>query len=173
MHNSQKIKKNPPHRLQGNAGVRTLAVMMVVFMTLLSAVACEQHAHTKADEWSYDDEAHWHSATCEHVEEKFDYGKHEWNEFKYNGAAETESSICRVCGYSHTVPHTHTYGKWEYDTEEHWVRTTCRWHSSFTMRRGVHDWGDPSYEDWDGVGKVEVRTCKVCDLRRTTPVEEK
>ena len=40
------------------------------------------------------------------------------------------------------------------------------------MKRGLHDWSEPTYEEWDN-GTVEVRVCKVCDIRSTIPLDKK
>ena len=155
-----------------NRPLYAISVILAAMLIMVVATSCEQHVHTKADEWSFDETHHWHAATCEHTSEKLDYGEHVWNEFKYNAVDETEESVCRDCKYVRVAPHVHTYGKWEYDTEEHWVRTTCRWHAVSTMKRGLHDWSEPTYEEWDN-GTVEVRVCKVCDIRSTIPLDKK
>ena len=47
--------------------------------------------HTFAEEWTTTETHHWHAATCEHTEEKKDYGEHTYNENKE----------CTVCGYQY------------------------------------------------------------------------
>ena len=34
------------------------------------------HSHTFSEEWSHDTGYHWHAATCEHTDERSDYGAH-------------------------------------------------------------------------------------------------
>ena len=79
------------------------------------------HEHTFSEEWSSNETHHWHEATCEHTDEKKDYGEHEWN----NGIITTEPTTsskgvktftCQSCGGTKTedVPeleeeHTHTF----------------------------------------------------------------
>lgn len=46
------------------------------------------HKHTFATEWSFDDEYHWHAATCEHKEEVADRAAHTFS-----------GDSCTVCGY--------------------------------------------------------------------------
>ena len=38
------------------------------------------HTHTYSDSWTSDATYHWHAATCEHVNEKSDKEKHNWDE---------------------------------------------------------------------------------------------
>ena len=45
-----------------------------------------EHTHTFADTWSFDEQNHWHAATCGH-DEKGDLGTHN-----------IEDGICTVCG---------------------------------------------------------------------------
>lgn len=47
------------------------------------------HEHTYASDWTRTETHHWHAATCEHTDQKGEYGSH-----TYNGG------ICTVCGYS-------------------------------------------------------------------------
>ena len=60
------------------------------------------HNHT-ADEWSHDDEYHWHMCECG---EKFDNAKHTFEETdSWEGTCEEQGGIlwtCDVCGYSYT-----------------------------------------------------------------------
>ena len=66
---------------------------MLMVMTLsIGLVACSidppNHTHTYAKNWSYDDEYHWHAATCEHSQEINDRSVHVF-----------ENDECTVCGY--------------------------------------------------------------------------
>lgn len=62
----------------------------------VTAVACgnggEEHEHTFATEWSYDETNHWHAATCEHKDERADVAAHTF-----------EDGVCTVCGYEEEV----------------------------------------------------------------------
>lgn len=42
--------------------------------------------HTFADDWSYDENMHWHDATCEHTEQPIDMGEHSF-----------VNHVCSVC----------------------------------------------------------------------------
>jgi len=61
------------------------------------------HEHTFSTDWSNNDTHHWHTATCEHLEEKSGYAEH-----TYDDNADT---TCNDCGKVREVilTHTHTY----------------------------------------------------------------
>ena len=75
--------------MKKNVRAAVLAVLFVV--SLLSFTACGKHKHTYAEEFSYDAENHWRLATCEHKEEKTDFGAH-----KFGGEGD---NTCQTCGY--------------------------------------------------------------------------
>ncbi len=71
--------------------------------------------HPVSEEWSKSETHHWHAATCEHGEQRSDYGKH---------ADADEDGICDACAYE--VGHEHTYTtKWLSDINNHWKAATC------------------------------------------------
>ncbi len=45
----------------------------------------ESHTHTYSDEWSYDEDYHWHAATCGHTDETKDRAAHEFTDGKCTG----------------------------------------------------------------------------------------
>lgn len=69
-----------------------------------------EHIHTFSIDWSSDEANHWHQATCEHTDEKSEYGAHNWNMVVIVRATyDNEGKIaynCRTCGYIkyETVP---------------------------------------------------------------------
>ncbi len=74
------------------------------------------HTHTFSTEWTYDENNHWHAATCEHKTEVSGKEAHKWDEGKVTATA-TESAkgektyTCIVCNTTkvETIPvHTHT-----------------------------------------------------------------
>ena len=52
------------------------------------------HSHTFSDTWNWNDESHWHDATCGHNTAKGDYGKHAY------GTTGDERYICTTCRYT-------------------------------------------------------------------------
>ena len=76
--------------------------------TLMVGCKAEVHTHTFAEEWSSDETAHWHAATCEHTDEKSGFAEHSYGEYVSNNDATTEKDgtktrECSVCGYKDTV----------------------------------------------------------------------
>ena len=83
----------------------------------------DTHEHTFSESWSSNDTHHWHSATCEHTDEKKDYNEHNWNTGEIT-TSPTESDegvktfTCSTCAKTRTesVPalgdnHTHDYNQ--------------------------------------------------------------
>ena len=53
-------------------------IIFILVLCLCGLLSSCDHEHTYSDNWSYDDNNHWHKATCEHLEEKVDFDVHEW-----------------------------------------------------------------------------------------------
>lgn len=51
-----------------------------------------EHEHTFRESWSYDNDYHWHSATCEHKDLTQDFENH---------IDENEDHICDICNFRH------------------------------------------------------------------------
>ena len=62
-----------------------------------------EHVHTFADEWSHDDDYHWHEPTCGH-EVTADYGRHEFSQTNKQDATEQSAGFidyeCSICHYT-------------------------------------------------------------------------
>ncbi len=91
------------------------------------------HQHTFSQNWSSNDEYHWHDATCDDTTERADVAMHT---FKQTGRVEptcTESGSitkqCTVCGktVTETINSTgHSFSdQWSSDDEYHWHDATC------------------------------------------------
>lgn len=80
-----------------------LAGAMAVAFGLAGCKSCS-HQHTYSEDWSNDENNHWHAATCEHDDMKADEGAHEYD----------ANYRCTVCGYQHV----HTF-------DSDYVCTTC------------------------------------------------
>ena len=63
---------------------KIICVLAVVILACCCLVACGEktveHVHTFSEDWSYDVNSHWHSATCGHDEQKSGLGDHVWSE---------------------------------------------------------------------------------------------
>lgn len=56
----------------------------------------QTHEHTFSDEWTANDDGHWHAASCEHVGETSDFGAH---------VDADEDDECDVCEYDLSCDH--------------------------------------------------------------------
>lgn len=54
--------------------VLCFALVLTVFAVFTACDKKEEHTHTYADAWNYDESNHWHDATCEHTDEVSDRG---------------------------------------------------------------------------------------------------
>ena len=123
--------------------------------------------HTFSEDWSFDDEYHWHAATCEHYTEVSNKSEHIWNEGQIiKEATEEKSGIkkctCTICGYqkniSYTIDaHVHTFSsKWSFDEEYHWREINCG-HGDL---EGVDPFVDLAKHSFDPVTHICVCGCK-------------
>ena len=135
------------------------------------------------NKWKYDDENHWHPATCGHTDEKKDLGAHVWNEgVVTKEPTETEEGVktytCTTCGKTKTatigrLDHEHTFNMeaWTFDDENHWHPATCG-HTDEKKGFAAHEWNggvvttEPNY----GVEGEKTFTCTVCKAPRTEPI---
>ncbi|MBQ9354413.1 MAG: InlB B-repeat-containing protein [Clostridia bacterium] len=83
--------------------LKVLVICLVICSALCVFTACggdggseqgagAKHIHTYSDKWSYDDEFHWHVATCEHTNEVSGKERHKF----ING-------LCEVCGKEEVI----------------------------------------------------------------------
>ena len=98
---------------------KVFTLLFCLILTMTGFVACNQteevHQHTFADEWRYDEAEHWHTATCEHVDEVADKGAHEDKD---------SNDICDVCGY--IADHTHSFEDvWTQGEDTHYHKSAC------------------------------------------------
>lgn len=108
---------------------KLILVILLVFALAMTLVACdgidqsaEEHQHTFSSQWTYDENNHWHAATCEHTDEVDGKAAHNMAEVPVDKTL----MQCSDCGYSYTVSHEHTLAK-EYAANEqgHWHNTLC------------------------------------------------
>lgn len=64
-----------------------------------AVVVVKEHVHTYAEEWSKDENTHWHAAVCGHTQLKEDEAAHRYVNYEYNGDATyakdgTETGTC-------------------------------------------------------------------------------
>lgn len=126
-------------------------VLCAVLLALTLASCGEEHAHTFSEDWSYDENNHWHAATCEHTEEKF---------FNKAHVDANKDGVCDVCGYD--ADHEHTYqadGEWTTDAGYHWHAATCG--------HDVEGTAKAAHADADGDGACDVCAYKLNDHNHT------
>ncbi len=142
------------------------------------------HVHTfDMEAWKFDDENHWHPATCGHADEKKDLAAHVWNEgVVTKEPTEAEEGVktytCTTCGKTKTatigrLDHEHTFNMeaWTFDDENHWHPATCG-HTDEKKGFEAHNWNagvvttEPNY----GVEGEKTFTCTVCKTTRTEPI---
>ena len=104
-------------------GARTYTCNTCGHTRVESIPVLDTHEHTFSETWSSNETHHWHMATCEHTEEKKDYGEHSWNAGEIT-TTPTESDegvktfTCTTCQKTktETVPalgdsHVHEYNQ--------------------------------------------------------------
>ncbi len=135
------------------------------------------------NKWKYDDENHWHPATCGHTDEKKDLAAHVWNEgVVTKEPTETEEGVktytCTTCGKTKTatigrLDHVHTFDmtKWSYDTENHWHPATCG-HADEKKDLAAHVWneGVVTKEPTETEEGVKTYTCTTCGKTKTATI---
>ena len=86
-----------------------------------------EHTHSFTLEWTYDNDSHWHAATCEHTDVMIDFGEH-----SYVGG------VC-ICGKTEPA-HTHTYATvYTYNDSSHWFAATCE-HTTLKSEEAAHSY---------------------------------
>lgn len=92
------------HKILAIALVCVLGVGVICAVVLPIALA---HKHEFSAEWTTNKTDHWHSATCEHTDEKKDFGAHVWDGGVITrpadfGVVGERKFTCKDCGYSYT-----------------------------------------------------------------------
>ena len=69
-----------------------------------SSASSKAHEHTYGEQWIFDDNNHWHEATCEHKDERSEEGEHQFVKKEVVEPTATTRGYtlyqCSVCGYS-------------------------------------------------------------------------
>ena len=112
----------------------------------ITTIVIPATGHTYSEEWTFDDDYHWHAATCGHDEEVKDRAEHTWDSGEITSEPTcTETGVktytCTVCDATktETVSATgHTYSdQWSYDEDYHWHAATCG-HNEETKDKAEH-----------------------------------
>ena len=108
---------------------KILSFVALAMVAIMAFASCEEAAceHTFSGKWSTNETHHWHAATCEHGEEKGQYGTH---------VDADENGKCDTCDVE--IGHKHTFvGEWSFDETNHWKAATCT-HSDEKGEFGLH-----------------------------------
>ena len=96
------------------------------------------HIHTFSDEWTTDEDFHWHAATCSHTEETRDKSRHNYNPDTWVITKEAtidepgvRCNVCENCGYKVTeiIP---AFERWFYHEEDGSIEPTYAYKSSIS-----------------------------------------
>ncbi len=160
--------------------MKTKKIFMFISVSILGLFAftsCKGHTHEYDSKYSYNEEAHWQKAICEHTDEKQNYGSHTYGEFVVTKEATHEEDgskkqVCSVCGYENVVvieKLDHTYSNdWKNDTTNHWRECSC----GDKKDNAAHTYGefvvtkDATHED-DGSKK---QVCSVCGYENVVTI---
>ena len=135
------------------------------------------HTHTYSDDWTSDENGHWHAATCGH-DVKSGEAEHDFGEPTVTPSTCTqhgsEEYICQTCGYKKTVTldlAEHCFdGEWQKDENNHWkVCTVC---STKKSEVTAHSWndGEITKQPTENEAGVRLYTCTVCKATKTEPI---
>lgn len=99
------------------------------------------HVHTFSDDWTKDDDYHWHACTGDDCTDVDGKAKHTWGEPEvvrepaHVDGGRTDYT-CTVCGKIKQVltPHEHVYGEWQFAPTYHWQLANC---GPYTGHNGI------------------------------------
>ena len=147
----------------------------------IEKLSCTQ---TFSSEWTFDENYHWHAATCAHKDQVKEKAAHVWVQdvVTLEPTEEKEGEItylCSVCGKRKTttvekLPHTHTFDDgWSSDEFYHWHAATCA-HKDQVKDQAAHVWGQDvvTLEPTEEKEGEKTSLCSVCGKRKTTTVEK-
>lgn len=139
----------------------------------------EKTEHPHSDKWLYNDDEHWHAATCEHDTERVNAGAHVWDEGTVVKAATClRTGVMRyscMCGFTRTeiIEKTeHPYSEiWSHDDDKHWRECTTQGCGEITAE-GAHNWdgGVITTPPTCIAEGVKTYTCSVCKMTKTETV---
>ena len=138
------------------------------------------HTHKYSDAWTFDEDYHWHAATCGHEGEYSDLAEHTWGEGEVTTAPTCDEFGVKTftcnCGATKTENvqkdiNAHKFAEeWSKDDTHHWHAATCS-HTSEIADKAEHIWDEgevttqPTYYE-EG---VKTFTCD-CGATKTETV---
>lgn len=114
------------------------------------------HTHTFAEEWSHDEEKHWHAATCGHISERSGEAAHIYQDGK-----------CTECKYEHVA---HVFGAYEKTESGHSQtcsdcgKTVSEEHSyeDGVCKECEYEHGDHTFGEYTKTESGHSHTCLDC-----------
>lgn len=138
------------------------------------------HTHEFSEDWTTDENYHWHAATCGHNLKKgngeHDFGKGITTKEPTEEEEGITSYFCKTCNYEKQepidkLPHTHKFAEdWSKNEKYHWYASTCGHDETIVLF--FHTWSDGKVttaptETADG---VMTYTCIDCGQTKTEAV---
>ncbi len=123
-------------------------LILIIALVLMLLAGCKEkpHAHTFDEKWTYDNDSHWHAATCDHnvVDSK---DGHNFVKEETTITCETTevTYTCSVCGYEKKITER---GKHNFDEDD--ICTVCK-----------------GYKCGDDVAAIFDKTAKTLTVRGT------
>ena len=157
---------------------KNIVYILLSFLIAFIFMGCSQpepeppHVHTFSNDWTLDDTAHWHAATCGHSEEVKGEELHKFPENWTIITSATEDSdgleegFCDVCNYHTTrvilqLNHNHDIEKaWTADSTKHWHTASCG-KVEHNEDMASHIWNHKDYQ-YDSETGNDIRICTVC-----------
>ncbi|MCQ2576461.1 MAG: hypothetical protein MJ162_06925 [Treponema sp.] len=142
------------------------------------------HVHTFEEEWTNNEDYHWHAASCDDTLKVSGKAKHSFGEWTILKEATEETEglkerSCSVCGYKvvekiEKLAHVHTFEEaWTNNEEYHWHKPTCD-DTLNISGKAVHSFEDgkiliAATESAEGLKEI---ICSVCGYKSEAKVEK-
>ena len=174
--NSGVVVKEPTHFEEG----ARLYVCMTCDKTKVEILPALVDAHIFSEDWTWDDDYHWHASTCGHdvISGK---AEHEWTDWTVTVAPTCLSEgvmtgTCAVCGKTTTATiaiddAAHIFSDdWTADADYHWHASTCG--HDIVFGKADHSWntGVVTKDATHTENGVKTYTCTVCGQTKTESI---
>ena len=138
------------------------------------------HTHQFSDEWTSDENYHWHAATCGHEISKnkdpHDFGKGQTTKEPTEDEEGITSYFCKTCNYEKQepiskLPHTHKFAtEWSKDENYHWKASLCGHDETLVKYFHSFDDGEVTTDPTESSDGVKTYTCTDCGQTKTEAV---
>ena len=102
---------------------KVLLTALLVVAMIFALISCDNHEHDFSNDWSYDEDMHWHeceSDGCSQTKDKADH------EFEENDDGEMVCKVCGAAAEKSTAPdHEHIFSEsYSHNENSHWYACT-------------------------------------------------